>query len=315
MTINVVFSKQELLKIKQKLRYIDFLAKQNFAFSGIDENLFATTHSALMLSGRVYLDGSIYRWLTDDSVVMPEADFVRRYATVVSTILNSHDLTCDEARIIALGRQLNGISQTGNMQSVASTAIEVSEAMSDCVEWLLVELSKARLHPMVTIAIFLYEFVSQPTLSDDREEMMHLLALLLMRRCGADWVRYYAPCRIMAMQRVAYHNALKVRDNNRVRERWVLYWLDAVCDAGRALIEQTTRQLPIVSASHKPIINQRQYHIVKFIEENQPVKLSDIVTHLHKESVNTIKKDLLRLRELGYITTEGVLKGTVYYKQ
>ena len=93
----------------------------------------------------------------------------------------------------------------------------------------------------------------------------------------------------------------------------VEYFVKVVYEAARRFSAAHAPVLPPTSASHKTALNSRQRAILDYIAKNQPVGLAAIVQSLHKESVNTIKKDLLRMRQLGFIATDGVLKGTVYY--
>jgi Fic family protein len=189
--------------------------------------------------------------------------------------------------------------------------MQLSEETSACIEWLLIAMNDGVLHPIVAAGVFSYYFITTPTTEQCRNELMLLLSILLLRRCGVDWVQYCTPCRAMMKHRGAYY---RLTTGHGSVNQWIAYWLDMLCEAGRMLVDEVHSNVPIVVASRISNINMRQRRILDIIEQNQPVKLAQIVMHLHKESINTVKKDLRHLRELGYIGTEGVLKGTVYYK-
>ncbi|MFT4645636.1 MAG: DeoR/GlpR family transcriptional regulator of sugar metabolism, partial [Planctomycetota bacterium] len=59
-------------------------------------------------------------------------------------------------------------------------------------------------------------------------------------------------------------------------------------------------------------LNTRQKEILKFIEENQPVKISDIFNALDNITIHTLKKDLLYMKTEQMISSVGKGKGTVY---
>ena len=48
------------------------------------------------------------------------------------------------------------------------------------------------------------------------------------------------------------------------------------------------------------------------MEDEGPVKVSDIAQALKPVSINTIKKDLLYLRQQRIVEIHGVLKGSIY---
>lgn len=52
--------------------------------------------------------------------------------------------------------------------------------------------------------------------------------------------------------------------------------------------------------------------ILSFMEDEGPVKVSDITQALKPVSINTIKKDLLYLRQQNFVEIHGVLKGSIY---
>ncbi|HNY54972.1 MAG TPA: hypothetical protein PKI86_05060, partial [Chitinophagales bacterium] len=59
-------------------------------------------------------------------------------------------------------------------------------------------------------------------------------------------------------------------------------------------------------------LNERQKNLKTFITKTQPVKLNDIALHFTEISTNTLKKDLLYLKQENIIEAIGKNKGTVY---
>ncbi len=330
-----IFTQQEQQELYRMLRYIDFRCSQPPSATSVDEvNIDATTIAALLLSGWAYNETQLRNMIVDNDNTAQDALWVRRYRTIVSDILSGNiGNDIDEMSIISLHTRLYGrgridkhhrntlhlLYNANAVQPSLSTApassIVIHPELSRLVEWLLVRCQGESLHPLIISAAFIYEFVSCHTLDVGKDEISHLLTLLLLQRHNAHWIVTSTPCRVMANDPLTYHRTLKGRENigNDI-SRWIIYWIKQVYEAAQQAAQTHAPILPDAAAGRKTCVNNRQRRILDFIEKNQPVKLAAITTHLHKESINTIKKDLIHLRQLGYITAEGVLKGTVYYR-
>ena len=326
----VDFTKGQKVDIERQMRYIDFVARQGFSLIPGRDDVRAVFDATMLLLNVDYTQAQLYAMMTEVEDNSSQALFVRRYYELLSVLLGSDvDVTFDESRIIEFFQKLfveNEGATSGAARRmpavsllrrsvVARDSITVSGELSELVEWFLVGGSGASSLSLVNVAKFLYQFVRKSTLPRGREEVMHLLMLLLLQRMGYNWVQVCAPANVMVEDRVAYRRALL--GNSDAREgvaKWVLYFVDAVYESAKRFSAMHAPQLPPKSASHKGVLNIRQRAILDYIGSNHPVGLSSIVGHMHKESVNTIKKDLQHLRTLGIIASDGVQKGTVYYK-
>lgn len=61
-----------------------------------------------------------------------------------------------------------------------------------------------------------------------------------------------------------------------------------------------------------PYISLRRRIVLSCVQQNAPVKISDIMRHLPGENRNTLKKDLLFLKEQGLISALGTGRGVSY---
>ena len=77
-------------------------------------------------------------------------------------------------------------------------------------------------------------------------------------------------------------------------------------------IRINTRNPAQTAKKQTPYLNPRQKTLLNLIKEHAPIKISDIMEHLPLENRNTIKKDLLLLRELSFILSQGEGRGVVY---
>jgi hypothetical protein len=277
-----------------------------------------------------YTQAQLHAMLNNVEDDSSKAIFVRCYYELLSTLLaDDVDTTIDESRVLELSQQLFGesagatsgpvlrsstMSLLRRIAVVSRESYAASRELSELMEWLLVSSSGVSFS-LTHIAVFLYRFVHTSTLSRGREEVAQLLMLLLLRRSGYHWVRACAPAMLMVEDRVAYRRALlSDTDAQQGLTAWVLYFVGVAYESAKRFSAKHAPVLPAQSASHKSVLNSRQRAILDYIADNQPVGLAAIVQFLHKESINTIKKDLIYLREMGYILPDGVLKGTVYYK-
>lgn len=324
----VHLSRVQRVEIERQVRYVDFVSRQGFPITPGSDDVLAVFDATMLLLNADYTQGQLHAMLSDTDDNSSQALFVRRYHNLLSHLLaDDIDVNFDESRVLEYYQQLfaEGTGTTLSRTRTAITSLRrgvvaresytASRELSELVEWLLVSGNSATSFSLVDIAVFLYRFVRETTLPQGREEVMQLLMLLMLRRLGYNWVRLSAPAIVMVEDRVGYRRAL-LSDNDAQHglTNWVVYFVQAVYEAAKRFSAKHAPVLPPKSASHKTVLNSRQRAILDYIAVNQPVGLATIVHFLHKESINTIKKDLLHMRKLGYIAPDGVLKGTVYYK-
>ncbi len=90
-------------------------------------------------------------------------------------------------------------------------------------------------------------------------------------------------------------------------EKWVLYFLDKIYNLSQKLDKKYD-----VLKSKGSYLNERQIKIKKYIQKNQPLKISDISKAFEEISIHTIKKDLQYLKQEQIIKNIGQGKATVY---
>ena len=310
-------SKKQQALINRLLQYIGFVSRRELSSATMPDNVLATFDATMMLSSVDYTSQQLHAMLDNVDDTTHQARFARHYYTYIRSLLcDDIDESFDESLILRIydtlysGVQGPGVTDLRGRLLPNKVVVPVNEKLSELVEWFLVRRQNGTSHPLIDIAIFIYRFVNTRLFGQGCEPIMLLVLHRLLRQAGCDWILYCSPAVVMAEGRVEYYRALHVGDES----EWVVYFINSVYEAARRVSAMFAPVLPPQSASHKGVLNSRQRSILNYIADNQPVRISMIVNHLHKESVNTIKKDILHLRTLGYITAEGVLKGTVYYK-
>ena len=163
-----------------------------------------------------------------------------------------------------------------------------------------------------------------------------ILSTLLLLQNGYEWAKFESIDNLIEKRRTEYYGTLKEGQQNRYSSRedisaWILFlcdiWLQSIRNLVPAPLTETPptldstdiplRNKNITSHSTEPgnppvYLNTRQKRILSFMEDEGPVKVSDIAQALKPVSINTIKKDLLYLRQQNFVEIHGVLKGSIY---
>lgn len=188
----------------------------------------------------------------------------------------------------------------------------VQKEMEDLLLWTNEALVSGEIHSLIVIGAFIYEFLSIHPFQDGNGRLSRLLTTLLLLRCKYPFVKYVSFENLIEQRKNEYYRALMEGQQNRYADNekmdaWLLFFLEAV--------ESLTKRLEAkynIYKSKGGYLNERQKNIMTFIREHQPVKVGDIAKACPEFSVNTIKKDLLYMKNEQLIIAVGSGKGTVY---
>ncbi len=189
----------------------------------------------------------------------------------------------------------------------------VGKEMEELLLWTNQTLESEDIHPLIAIGTFVYDFLSIHPFQDGNGRLSRLLTTLLLLRSDYPFIQYVSFENIIEERKSDYYRALmegqknRYSDNERI-DAWLLFFFDCLVTL--------TQRLDIKYNSFKSkggYLNDRQKKIVEFIKASgQPVKVSDVARALPEFSVNTIRKDLLYLRDEKAIIPIGVGRGTAY---
>lgn len=204
----------------------------------------------------------------------------------------------------------------GNQRTIFNTTAPhlTQKEMQETIDWVNNALTKSSVHPLLAIGLCVYEFLSIHPFQDGNGRMSRLLTTLLLLKSGYEFAQYISFEHIIEERKKEYYQVLMHDQHNRGTDKeiigeWMLFFLSSL----EILIEK----LETKYASYKErgtYTNERQQHIIKYIEAKQPVKLNDIVKGFPDLSIHTIKKDLQLLVQQQMISKAGEKKGTVYVK-
>jgi Fic family protein len=188
----------------------------------------------------------------------------------------------------------------------------VDKEMFELISWVNNQLKNKSLHPLIIIAIFIYEFLSIHPFQDGNGRLSRLFTTALLLQYGYLFVQYISLEHIIEKKKKEYYQALMAGQKNRYTakekiNKWVFFFLNCLED----LIAKLNAKYDLYS-NKGGYLNSRQKEIVDFIRKNQPIKISDIMDKLDSYPRNTIKKDLKYLKDEHIIDQIGRNKGAVY---
>lgn len=188
----------------------------------------------------------------------------------------------------------------------------VNKEMSELIEWTNSNFKRNDFHPLIVTALFIYEFLSIHPFQDGNGRLSRILTTILLMKKGYHFVQYISFEHIIEERKKEYYASLM--DGQKARysksekiDSWVLFFLDSL----EILIKKL--QVKYEGYSSKGgYLNKRQKDIVNFIKNNSPVKLLDIIEKLPDYPKNTIKRDLIYLKNENVIEQIGKYKGATY---
>jgi Fic family protein len=189
------------------------------------------------------------------------------------------------------------------------TATETEEVL----HWANERFTQKDMHPVMVIAVFVYEFLSIHPYQDGNGRLSRLLTTLLMLKQDYNFVQYVSFENIIETKKEEYYRALMEGQKHRYKEeermdKWILFFLDCIL----ALIQRLETKYQEYSKIKK-ILNERQQKILKYIQKQESAQISE-VDHVFKEfSRNTLKKDLSYLVNEGLLVKTGEKRGVRYH--
>ncbi len=203
----------------------------------------------------------------------------------------------------------------GGIQKVIFNTTDVhlvENEMNNLILWTNIQLGKDEIHPLIIIAHFIYEFLSIHPFQDGNGRLSRLLTTLLLLQNDYLFIQYVSFENLIEKSKKEYYQTLVEGQKNRNKEnenisKWTLFFLSKLNELTQKLDAKYD-----IFKSKGGYLNERQKEIKKFIEKNQPLKISDIAKQFENININTIKKDLQYMKKEKIITSIGKGKGTVY---
>ena len=202
------------------------------------------------------------------------------------------------------GKSLGIISHT-------ASPLETPYRMEALCLWLRESLKDAAQHPLITIAVFVSEFLAIHPFQDGNGRLSRALTTLLLLRSGYDYVPFSSLERVIEQNKDRYYSALrKVQtegaDKSEELTSWITFFLSCMCKQKDALMIKLKDEKALMSL---PKLSEQ---IVVALKEHGRLSLAGIVK-LTAANRNTVKSHVFKLADTKQIRKEGRGKGTVYF--
>lgn len=188
----------------------------------------------------------------------------------------------------------------------------VEKEMLELVDWTNKYLNDKTIHPLLTIAVFVYEFLSIHPYQDGNGRLSRLLTNLLLVKMDYKFVLYVSLEHIVEQRKADYYQALMDGQKDRYKESerihaWMLFFLDCLYEL-IVKLEQKLKEYRGLGG----YLNERQKLLLAYIQAHQPLKLGDLTQAFPQFPAATIRKDLSYLINEYELERIGNGKGSVY---
>jgi Fic family protein len=185
--------------------------------------------------------------------------------------------------------------------------------MEALIAWTNERFKKSDNHPLITIAVFIYEFLSIHPYQDGNGRLSRLLTTLLMMQHDYKFIQYVSFENIIEARKDDYYRALMDGQKNRGKssermDKWILFFVESMTTLTQRLAAkyETYNQL-------EKGLNERQQKILQLIKKNKKAKIKDIDEAFPTYSRNTLKKDVALLLNEGMILKVGEGRAVTYH--
>ena len=205
--------------------------------------------------------------------------------------------------------------EQGNTRTIFNTTevFQTPDAMRNAVTWYH-DKAASNMHPLIRVFTFIYEFLSIHPFQDGNGRLSRLLTSLLLLQNGYDFVLYHSMEQGIEDNKKDYYKALMMAQRYRGTEeeelsRWMHFMLKTLYGLTGNL---DNNENTIVSEPETLYLNRRMREVLEFVTDEGELSVSQIDALLPVVSRSTVKNDLTKLTDAGYLKRQGKGRGTVY---
>lgn len=188
----------------------------------------------------------------------------------------------------------------------------VKKEIDDILFWTNEILKEKKLHPLLVIANFIFEFLAIHPFDDGNGRLSRALTNLLLLKNGYSYVPYVSLEEIIEEQQSEYYLSLRQtqklhKTENEDISAWAIFLLDA-------LIEQVNRAKNLLNRNQpENIMSPKQLDVWNLFKNTEMLSVKEISEKLENETpLVTIKQVLSRLVSLKLIQRIGLGRSTRY---
>lgn len=183
--------------------------------------------------------------------------------------------------------------------------------MQELVQWTQINLSEAKIHPLIIVAVFVVVFLEIHPFQDGNGRLSRILTTLLLLRAGYSYVPYSSLESIIEQSKEAYYLSLRQTQGS-IRtvapnwQSWVLYFLQTLQKQKMRLEKKIERENILVGA-----LPELSVRILEIVREHGRVTIS-VAVGTTGSSRNTIKDHIKGLVKNGFLERHGAGRGAWY---
>lgn len=186
-------------------------------------------------------------------------------------------------------------------------------AMQILIAWTNERFKKHDTHPLITIAVFVYEFLSIHPYQDGNGRLSRLLTTLLMMQQDYKFIQYVSFENIIETRKDEYYRALMAGQKNRGKaseqiDKWLLFFMESM-----VILTQLLNEKYAIYNKLEMGLNVRQQKIITFLNKQKKAQIKDIDEAFPEYSRNTLKKDVALLLHEGIILKTGQGRAVTYH--
>ncbi len=195
-----------------------------------------------------------------------------------------------------------------------SPAYLIKKEMDNILFWTNDELRKGRLHPLMIVANFIFEFLAIHPFADGNGRLSRALTSLLMLKAGYSYVPYVSMEEIIERQRPEYYLALRAtQKSHKTDQADITPWVNFLLDI---LIEQIVRARKIIDSDQpEKLLSEKQLAIYKLFDQKEVLSKGEIHDLLGRSMPEvSIRQVLSRLMTFKLVERMGAGRGIRYEK-
>jgi Fic family protein len=192
-----------------------------------------------------------------------------------------------------------------------ATPFDTPRLMSELVSWVNEERSKAQLHPLLIIAIFVVVFLEIHPFQDGNGRLSRVLTTLLLIQAGYAYVPYSSLESVIELNKESYYLALRqtqgtIRTATPNWQPWLVFFLRSLAEQVRRLEKKVEREKIVLAA-----LPELSLQIVEFAREHGRITIGDAIK-LTGVNRNTLKQHFRNLVEQNHLNQHGGGRGVWY---
>lgn len=179
------------------------------------------------------------------------------------------------------------------------------DAMRLAISWYLHE---QQIHPLITCAAFVYEFLSIHPFQDGNGRLSRILTTFLLLKSGYAWIQYVSFEHEIERNKKKYYQSLRScqarRPNEEITE-WIVFFLESLINV------QTKLQKKLDVTNQENSLSPKEKLIYSYISDHSHCKSGEIAIGL-KIPQPTVKRILKGLLLKNLVVKDGKGAGTSY---